>query len=113
MAGYVVGGAGLVLTGLGVWAGLSARSTYASAEDECPSHRDCTPAAMEDRDAAEFEANLSNAAIGLGLIGVATGVLLLFTEPSEGASRSQESSALRIYPRVAADGVGAALGGRF
>jgi len=114
MAGYVVGGAGLVLTGLGVWAGLSARSTYASAEDMCRTHRDCSPGAMEERDAAEFEANLSNAAVGLGLIGVATGVLLLFTEPREGAPPSQQSSsALRFYPQVAADGVGAALGGRF
>jgi hypothetical protein len=69
---------------------------------------------MEERDAAEFEANLSNAAVGLGLIGVATGVLLLFTEPREGAPPSQQSSsALRFYPQVAADGVGAALGGRF
>ena len=68
---------------------------------------------MEERDAAEFEANLSNAAIGLGLIGVATGVLLLFTEPSEGAEPPKASAGLHFYPQVAADGVGAALGGRF
>jgi hypothetical protein len=68
---------------------------------------------MEDRDAAEFEANLSNAAVGLGLIGVATGVLLLFTESGEGAPSPKESTELRLYPQVAADGVGAALGGRF
>jgi len=68
---------------------------------------------MEDRDAAEFEANLSNAAIGLGLIGVATGVLLLFSEPSEDVPPPKESTGLRLYPQVAGDGVGAALGGRF
>lgn len=104
--GYVIGGAGVVLTGVGAVMGLSAMSTYKSAEDACPSHKGCAPSVGDDYDSAKSKANVANVAIGLGAVGIAVGAYLV-------VSSKRSESAVVVAPAVGPGSAGAALGGRF
>lgn len=106
VVGYVVGGAGVVLTGVGAVFGLSAMSKYKSADDACPSHKGCPSSVGDDYDSARSKANVANVAVGLGVIGIAVGAYLVV-----GAKKSE--TAVVIAPTVAPNAAGAAMGGRF
>jgi tetratricopeptide (TPR) repeat protein len=77
--GYVVGGVGIVALGVGATFGILARSSYRDAEAACPSHVDCSPHAMDLRDQAGTRARVADVGIGIGLVGVAVGVVLIVT----------------------------------
>lgn len=104
--GYVIGGAGVVLTGVGAVVGLSAMSTYKSADDACPSHKGCAPSVGDDYDSAKSKANVANVAVGLGVVGIAVGAYLV-------VSSRRSESAVVVAPAVGPGSAGAAVGGRF
>lgn len=107
LAGYVVGGAGLVATGVGFAFGALAAGKYSSAKDACPTHAGCSAQAMSDRRSAETEANVANVMIGVGLAAVAVGVVLVVTHGSKHAERA----ALVLGPVVEPGGGGAFVRG--
>ncbi len=104
--GYVVGGAGVVLTGVGAVVGLSAMSKYKAADDACPSHKGCAPSVGDDYSSAKSQANIANIAIGLGVVGVAVGAYLV-------VSSRRDEAAVVVAPAVGPGSAGASVGGRF
>jgi len=94
VAAFVVGGAGLVVTGVGFAFGGLAKSAYDSALDECPSRTDCSPSAMDARDQADGRATVATVLVPVGLVGVTTGALLWgFHKSKKKESRLQASIA--------------------
>jgi tetratricopeptide (TPR) repeat protein len=80
---FVAGGTGAVLTIAGAALGLLAIHTYHRANDACPKHTDCSSSALALRSSAEMQANLSNAGLALGVVGLAVGaVLFISSRPS-------------------------------
>ncbi|MCC6646847.1 MAG: hypothetical protein IT374_14895 [Polyangiaceae bacterium] len=104
--GYVIGGAGVVLTGVGAFVGLSAMSKYKSADEACPSHKGCAPSVGDDYDSAKSQANVANVAVGLGVVGVAVGAYLV-------VSSRRSEAAVVVAPSVGPGVAGASVGGRF
>jgi hypothetical protein len=80
--GWIVGGMGVVSLGVGSVFGLTAMSKWSDAEKACPGNN-CTSAAdaQKGKDAGSA-ADLSTVFVGVGLVGVAAGVILLVTAPS-------------------------------
>lgn len=108
--GYVVGGAGLVLTGVGVFFGLSALSTYKDADSACPKHVGCSQDAADKVDSAKTKANIANVGVGLGVVGLAVGTYLVL---SASGSSSEKTGSIRVAPAVGPSYGGAAMGGTF
>lgn len=106
VVGYVVGGAGVVLTGVGAFIGLSALSKYKDADSACSSHKGCSPAVADDYDSAKSKANISNVAVGLGVVGIAVGAYLV-------VSSKKSETAIVVAPTVSHNTAGAAVGGSF
>jgi serine/threonine-protein kinase len=101
---YTVGGAGIVGLGVGTVFGLKAKSKHDEAQDgHCDSHSVCTDQTGVDltRD-ARSAGNIATIAFGVGLVAVATGVVLYLTAPSE-----------RTAVTVAPTGTGFAVAGSF
>jgi hypothetical protein len=96
--GFGVGAAGLVtgtVTGiLHLTKTSSVRDTYCNGGDEC------RPGFEDDRDAAKTYATIANIAFGVGIAGVAVGIVGLVTsKPGDGAS-VQAQSRPRIVPEI-------------
>lgn len=83
--GWVVGGVGVVGIGVGSAFGLRARSQQKDADAFC-SGSACTQAGLDGHDDARRSARLSNIGFGVGLAGLAAGVVLVLTAPDAGAS---------------------------
>jgi hypothetical protein len=79
---YIVGGAGVVATGIGLGFGLSASSKWSQAERACPRNA-CTDPAMQKQgmDAGSL-ADVSTVLVTAGAVAVVTGVVLWLTAPS-------------------------------
>jgi hypothetical protein len=95
--GYVIGGFGVAATGVGLTFGALAQSKYSEAKKACPTLRDCSPGAMDARNAADTRANIANAATGIGLAAVATGVVLILTHHRGSQERT---STLSVSPSI-------------
>ncbi len=108
VAGYVVGGAGVVALGVGVFFGLRSLSDYHAAEQACGSHAHCSKDAVSFSDSAHSKAWVSNIGVGLGLVGVALGGYLVFS-----SSNKPSETAVRLGGRVAQDGATLQLAGGF
>jgi hypothetical protein len=106
---YAVGGVGVVALGVGTAFAFMARSAYKDAESACPTHKGCSSSAMDSRNKADTRANIANIGVGLGLVGVAAGVVLLVTHDS--GSEKQARSPLRVSPYVSRSQVGVAFTG--
>jgi len=81
--GYLVGGAGVAALGVGAFFGVSSLKAYAKAEDECPSHQDCTAEVRDLRNEAETKAWVANLTIGAGLLAVGIGAWLVVDASDE------------------------------
>jgi len=101
--GYVVGGAGLAVVGVGTYFGLAAFSSWDKRNDACP-ESGCTQDAVGYADDTRRNADISTVAIGLGLAGVGAGAYLLLSD-------SSSPEQVRIAPEVSTRGGGLALGG--
>lgn len=79
IAGFVVGGVGVIGLGLGIGMGVVASGTASSAEEDaalCP-NKVCTPAGREEIDSAETQATISTVGFVVGGVALAAGVTLV------------------------------------
>lgn len=80
--GWVLGGVGVVASGVGLFFGNKAFSSYDEAETQCPTRRACSPTAMGLRNKADTQATVANIAVGGGLLALGAGAYLLLSKPS-------------------------------
>jgi hypothetical protein len=92
--GWLIGGAGVVATGVGVYFGVRTFSKKKQSDALCPTDLTCTPQGAALNDEAHSSAWISDVAIGVGLAAIGAGVYLLLHE--EGATTRAEA------PRTAA-----------
>lgn len=80
--------AGGALTIAGGVLGVLALGSYNRADEQCPApHERCAGSTMDLRDTAELQANLSNAGLALGVVGLGVGALLFWQSGPERAER--------------------------
>lgn len=106
--GYSVGGAGIVLLGVGTIFGIQALSKSNDVKDVCSLQRCTDPAAVAKNQDAKTAADISTVTIGLGAAAVVAGVVLIFTAP-----KSSSPTALHLAPTVGPGVAGLSLGGAF
>jgi tetratricopeptide (TPR) repeat protein len=108
LAGYVVGGVGLVAVGVGSYFGLRAISREQDANDRC-SESTCPDrdALSASEDANDF-ATLANVGVGGGLALLGVGALLVWTAPS-----ADSATSARLAPTLGPEGGGLTVAGRF
>jgi hypothetical protein len=101
-AGWIAGGAGVVVLGIGAYFGASAISKSNDAKSQC-SLTSCTnSAAVNENNDAKTAATISDVTIGVGLAAVAAGAYLLLTAPSTRGA----PAASRVTPVVGSRGAG-------
>jgi hypothetical protein len=81
--GFVVGGLGLVVAGVGGVFGILTLTNQAHAKDLCPSHVGCSDEALSARNRAGTYATVSNVLLGVGAVGVGVGTWLLLRTPTD------------------------------
>ncbi|XXY18506.1 hypothetical protein WME88_02475 [Sorangium sp. So ce216] len=123
-AGFVIGGAGAAVLGVGAVFGILAAAQASDAEDDptlCPG-KQCSPRGREEIDAAETKALVSTIGIGVGVAALGAGAILVLTSgPSTtegaraaGARRGSPGRVqARVVPLIGADGGGVGVLGRF
>lgn len=79
--GLVVGGAGIVLTGLGTYFALDAKSDYDSVAAQCPDNV-CERGAYDRRTTARSNMRVATTLAGAGILSIGVGAWLLITAPS-------------------------------
>jgi hypothetical protein len=101
----VLTGAGAASIIVGTIFGVSARNNYDDSNGYCRANH-CTQPGIDLRDRAYDKAAVSTATVGLGLVAVATGVVLWLTSPSQppGPTRSQRATAAVPRMLISADG---------
>ena len=112
--GYVVGGVGVVVLGVGTAFAFMAKSAYGEAEDECPTKAGCSEAAIDSRGKAESRANIANVGIGLGIVGVGVGAVLILTHSPSKAEKPPAATgfrSLRVSPFASTSSAGLSLSG--
>jgi len=112
---FIAGGIGVGLTGVGLAFGAVALVTSSGADDHCTGTV-CTQEGIDGHDRANAWAWASNVTVGVGLAGVATGVVLYFIGPTHELDATKASWAPTIVPvRDARDEVQwlPAVGGTF
>jgi tetratricopeptide (TPR) repeat protein len=100
----VVGGSGVALLGLGTYFGIGALSSYAAAQDLCPTHHACPDDALAARHSAEQRAWVANITIGAGVLATGSAVYLWLAgrrEPRVSArmSLSEQGARLALHTR--------------
>lgn len=114
LAGFIVGGVGVVGLGLGAVFGIVASSTASGAEDDaalCP-NKQCTPAGREEIDSAETSATVSTVGFIVGGAALAAGVVLVVMS-FQGGSAEANTGGLTLVPTVGAGEGGLTLTGTF
>jgi hypothetical protein len=116
VAGFVVGGVGVVGLVMGTAFGVVASNTASNAEEDpalCPD-RVCSPAGREEIDSAETQATISTVGFAVGGAALAGGVILVIVGfTSDGGSASGEAKAATVRPMLStcdALGAGAVVG---
>jgi hypothetical protein len=107
-------GIGAVGIGVGAVTGIMSLGKTSDLKDRCPDDR-CTPAEQGDLDSASTLATISTIGFGVGIAGVAAGVVLLVVRPKEARVTARRAgdvtTSVGFAPWV---GVGSAgVGGRF
>jgi hypothetical protein len=113
-AGFVVGGAGVAIMGVGAIFGGLALGDQGDADPMCPEKK-CSAAGLELVESANTKALVSTLGFGLGLAAVGAGVTLYFIGKSgdaEGES-APEAPAAQVLPAIGSTGGGFLLVGRF
>lgn len=108
-AGYIVGGAGVVALGVGVFFGIKTLSLASDVKSECPNGPCSSQDGIDKNSSAHTDALVSDITLGVGVVAIAAGAYLILT------SKSSESShaAFRITPSASPHGGGAAIVGTF
>ncbi len=112
--GFVVGGAGVVVIGVGAVFGVLASKQASDAKNDpalCPNEV-CTPAGRSEIDSAKSKALISTIGVGVGAAALVTGAVLVFTAHPSAPAQARSSSP-RLVPSVGAGFAGLALLGGF
>ena len=109
LAGWIVGGVGVV--GFAVMAGFGARaaSQASSADEECEG-RFCSQTGLDGHAAARTSATVATVGFVVGVLGMGTGATLLLTAPSDGESDGHGQATAFVAPRFGPDGAGLITG---
>ena len=107
--GLAVGGAGVVLLGVGSYFGLRAMSKNDDSEGHCVNNA-CDREGGALRDDAKTAATISTVTVGLGLVGVGIGAVML--TGAMGGDR-EELHAMRVAPDLGPGRAGVAMQGFF
>jgi hypothetical protein len=86
-AALVSGGIGVVGLVVGTVYASSAKSRFDDSEPDCSANDVCSVEGIEARDEASTRASVATVGFGVGLVGLATGAILWFTNPSREAER--------------------------
>ena len=112
LLGYIVGGAGVVMAGVGTGFGLSARSKWNAAKTACPSSPCINSEGVTDAKSAGRSADFSTVFFILGGVALAGGVTLVLTAPSDpSTSKKENARSLRFTPVLGTREGGIAIGG--
>lgn len=96
-AGLIVGGAGVLVAGIGTYFGIHASSLWSSAHTACPGDK-CTRATdvTKGQDAGSA-ADTASVLLGVGAVAVIAGVVLYFTAPTSTAAPAEKPSTARVH----------------
>jgi hypothetical protein len=86
VAGFVVGGLGLVSVAVGAYFGVQAIDKSGDAEERCTPELCLDPEAVALNDEAEVAANVANVTIGLGAAALVAGIVLVIVGTDEPAA---------------------------
>jgi hypothetical protein len=109
-AGYIVGGAGVVALGVGVFFGIKTLSLASDVKSECPNGPCASQDGIDKNSSAHTDALVSDITLGIGVVAVAAGVYLILTSKS---TNETSHAAFQITPSASPHGGGAAIVGRF
>jgi hypothetical protein len=104
LAGFVLGGAGLVVLGVGSYFGIEAVGKSSDSKAICPLASCNAPTAISDNNAAKTDAFVADFAIGAGVVAIGVGAVLVLT--SHGSTAASPSRGSRLVPMVGRDGGG-------
>jgi hypothetical protein len=110
-APWLLGGLGVLALGVGGTFGVLALSSYDSAEKLCPTHKDCSERAMNERERADTAANLANGGITIGIIAIGLSAYVLLTGVSSTAAPKEPILSVSADPKGRS--MRAVLEGRF
>jgi hypothetical protein len=109
--GLVVGGVGLAGLAAGTYFGLHMRSKENEAKDKCDNYpTNCSPAGLSANEDASTAAGYATAGFIVGGAALIGGIVLYTTAPNQ---EPGVVASLRIDPRLATDGGGLSVGGRW
>src|SRR5262249_54183559 len=86
VAGFVIGGTGIVALGVGAFFGIEAIQKHSDAAALCPASPCSNPTGVAINDDARAYAAVSTVAIAVGIVGVGAGAVLLLTARSKQTS---------------------------
>ncbi len=107
--GWVMGGIGVALLGVGVVTGILAINSRSQSTDNCPQDH-CTQMGVTLNDQAKTYAWFSDFGVGLGAAAIITGFILIVSAPRSGAKSTRGAI---VAPMITAHGGGAALTASF
>jgi hypothetical protein len=96
LAGFVLGGAGLVALGVGSYFGIEAISQSSDAKAACPTTSCRSPAAVSENSTAKTDALVANFTIGAGVLALGAGAVLVLT--SHESKAPSPSGGSRVVP---------------
>jgi len=111
IAGWVLGGAGVVAAGVGTYFGINTFQKQGDSDDHCVDTR-CDQEGVDLRDEAMTSAHVSTTLFAVGGALVVTGVILLVTS-SDGDAEKAAGASLQVTPSLGPGWYGAQAGLRF
>jgi hypothetical protein len=106
----IVGGAGLAIAATGGVFGYLATQSNHDANFLCPTHRDCSAAALDKAKKRDNQAMVANIGVGVGLAVVAASAIWLIVG---GSSDDRDSARIGLQPAVAPGLAGLLAAGHF
>jgi hypothetical protein len=113
MTGFIVGGAGIAVLGVGATFGILAKSAYGDAEGACPSHKNCSSTAVTAYDRANLRANVANVMVPVGLVAVGVGTALVITAGHSRKPEAERGARAVVVPVVGTRGGAISVSGTF
>jgi tetratricopeptide (TPR) repeat protein len=110
IAGFVVGGAGIVLVGIGSAFGLLAASQRDEGDEYCDDDNFCERKGLELHDDAYASATASTALFIVGLAATTAGIVLVVTAPRDDG---ESETSFYLGPHLAGAGAGVSAGVRW
>lgn len=108
LVGWVTGGVGVALLGVGVATGILALNSKSQSDANCPQDH-CTQTGVDDNNQAKTYAWLADFGVGLGAAAIVTGFVLIVTSPKS----APHAIHAMLAPMISAHGGGAAFSASF